>query len=87
MVVNAPNLVACCDLVERLAEYSPQTLSGGGGDDCCELVLFAPANRLPAILAELQRWGSAWDMRTVEAKVDRRHYSIRTPASQSWIDL
>ena len=84
--VDAPDIIACADLADRLRGHSPQTLSTGD-DTCRVLVPRVPAEALPELLRTVHAWAGAWELPECSLGVDRRRYVLRTGLELAWSEL
>jgi hypothetical protein len=84
--VEAPDIIACADLAERLRRHAPQSLSTGD-DGCRVLVPRVPPEALAELLRAVHEWAGVWELPECSLSVDRRRYVLRTGLELAWSEL
>ena len=75
VVVDAPDIVAATDLVDRLQAYGPR-LSSNGDDGCRLTIPNANAAVLRAVLAGAREWARHWELQHVPLRLGTRPYTL-----------
>ncbi len=86
IVVEAPDCIACADLVERLGRHAPQSRPTPG--DGYEIVIgaTASADALRQVLAAIDAWAEFWGWDELSIRVGGNVYRLRG-RQLSWVSL